>query len=92
MPKLFEGWILTHQYCVDYRQYNTGFLEDHKCPSLGDGVIRLAYLRGTNENRKHYLSTKEYASLAPLNGHIVRGLMTRLSSISSAEQRQADIC
>lgn len=25
MPKLFEGWILTHQYCVDYRQYNTGF-------------------------------------------------------------------
>lgn len=62
------GWMLASIYINDYKQNKSKFFKIAKTHLKGWSFMDWMQCGITNENRKSYLSTKEYCSLHPLNG------------------------
>lgn len=68
MKTVRGGWMLAHYYWEDYKHKNTSLLKIASVHLKGWSYNDWSVLGITDINRKHYLSTRDYCYLHPLNG------------------------
>lgn len=63
------GWILTHFFYTEYKQHKGSYWKIAKAHLKGWSYSDWCIMGLTDKTQKDYLSTRDYASLHPLNGN-----------------------